>query len=589
MPDINIKIRNKVAKGEYAVIVCDNSDYTAVFDFDAEWDEYTTKTARFVYGGRYTDVVFSGNECAVPVMQNTRAVTVGVFAGDLHTTTPAYFACVPSILFGNGIPADPTPDVYAQIMELLNNIADGGKPATTERLGVVQIGENLKITAAGVLSVDTATQVQSDWNQNDSTQPDYVKNRPFYTGNTVETVLVEERTVEFADAGGIYIAQFPSTFESTVGETYKVYWDGTAYECICVDFIDKTVIGNQSIVGAGSDTGEPFIMAVKNGVEIQIAAADTSASHTFSISGLVQEVVKIDRKYLPDTIATKSEVEAAQTAANNAQTTANNAQTTASNAQTTANNAQTTANNAKSEALDLAARMFGHTSVVDNAFDNDKTLSITSLPACIESIGSRAFAGCKNLALTSLPSGITSIGNGAFSDCTKLALTSLPSGLTSIGFQVFSGCKNLALTSLPSGLTSIDSYAFSDCTKLALTSLPSGLTSIGSNAFAGCKNLALTSLPSGLTSIGFNAFFQCSKLALTSLPSGLTSIGKHAFQGCTGLTSITFTGTPTSIDIGAFSGCSNLTTINVPWTEGAVANAPWGATNATINYNYTEV
>ena len=162
MPNINIKIRNKVAKGEYAVIVCDNSDYTAVFDFDAEWDEYTTKTARFVYGGRYTDVVFSGNECPVPVIQDTRAVTVGVFAGDLHTTTPAYFMCLPSILCGGGVPADPTPDVYAQIMELLSNIADGGKPATTERLGVVQIGENLKITEEGVLSVDTATEVEQD-------------------------------------------------------------------------------------------------------------------------------------------------------------------------------------------------------------------------------------------------------------------------------------------------------------------------------------------------------------------------------------------------------------------------------------------
>lgn len=43
----------------------------------------------------------------------------------------------------------------------------------------------------------------------------------------------------------------------------------------------------------------------------------------------------------------------------------------------------------------------------------------------------------------------------------------------------------------------------------------------------------------------------------------------------------------TSIEIvaDAFEGCTNLTTINVPWAEGAVANAPWGATNATINYN----
>ena len=663
MPNINIKIRNKVAKADRAIIVCDNSDYVAHFDFDAEWDAYTTKTARFVYGGRYTDVVFSGNECPVPVIQDTRAVTVGVFAGDLHTTTPAYFACVPSILFGNGIPADPTPEVYAQIMELLGKISDEsvakavtdaleqakvsgefdgekGNDGVSPAVSVAAItgGNRVTITdaegaktfdvmdgaqgasgadgkdyvltnadkqeiakaAAGLVDVPS---VQPDWNQNDSTQPDYVKNRPFYAGIPVETVLVEESTVPFAGQGGMYMGQLESTFAATVGETYKVYWDGTAYECTCVDFNNMQVIGNLSIVGAGSDTGEPFVIGVDNGKRIQILTADTSASHTISISGFVQEVVKIDTKYLPNTVATKSEVEVAQTMANNARTTANNAQTTA-------NNAQTTANNAKSEALDLAARMFGHTSVVDNAFDNDKTLSITSLPACIESIGNSAFKNCTKLALTSLPSGLTSIGNsafknctklaltslpsgltsinnGAFFGCTKLALTSLPSGLTSIGFQVFSGCKNLALTSLPSGLTSIDSYAFSGCTKLALTSLPSGLTSIGSNAFTDCTNLALTSLPSGLTSIGYNAFYNCIKLALTSLPSGLTSIGNSAFYNCTKLTSITFTGKPTTISSSAFNSCSNLTTINVPWAEGEVANAPWGATNATINYNYT--
>lgn len=162
MPNIKIEVKNKIARGDGTRVVCDNSDYVAHFAFDAEWDAYDTKTARFVSCGKYTDVVFSGNECAVPVMQDTRAVTVGVFAGDLHTTTPAYFACVPSILCGGGVPADPAPEVYAQIMELLNNIADGGKPATTERLGVVQIGENLKITAEGVLSVDTATEVEQD-------------------------------------------------------------------------------------------------------------------------------------------------------------------------------------------------------------------------------------------------------------------------------------------------------------------------------------------------------------------------------------------------------------------------------------------
>ena len=201
-------------------------------------------------------------------------------------------------------------------------------------------------------SIEAQPSVQPDWNQNDSTQPDYVKNRPFYTGNPVETVLVEESTVSFSfsEDQGLYIAKFPSTFEATVGETYKVSWDGAAYECACVSFYNIPVIGNLSIIGAGSDTGEPFIMAIPNGKGSQILTADTSASHTFSISGLVTEVVKIDPKYLPDTVATKSEVEAAQTTANAAQTTANAAQSTAENAQTTANAAQTTANAAQTAA-----------------------------------------------------------------------------------------------------------------------------------------------------------------------------------------------------------------------------------------------
>lgn len=41
--------------------------------------------------------------------------------------------------------------------------------------------------------------------------------------------------------------------------------------------------------------GEPFIIGAFNGAELRITTLDTSASHTVSISGFVQEVVKIDR------------------------------------------------------------------------------------------------------------------------------------------------------------------------------------------------------------------------------------------------------------------------------------------------------
>ena len=138
------------------------------------------------------------------------------------------------------------------------------------------------------------------------------------------------------------------------------------------------------------------------------------------------------------------------------------------------------------------------------------------------------------------------------------------------------------------GYTKIRGFGFLGCTSLALTSLPAGLTEIGYFAFNGCTSLALTSLPAGLTSIGDSAFNGCTSLALTSLPAGLTSIGGEAFRDCANLTNITFKGTPTSISGIAFVYVPNLTVINVPWAEGEVAGAPWGAPRATINYNYTE-
>ena len=122
--DIKINIKNKIAVlAEPFRIVCGNSDYTAVFSFDDEWDAYPIKTARFVNGGNYTDVVFEGNRCAIPVMQNITGVYIGVYAGNLHTTTPAFIVCDKSILCSGGIPEEPTPNVYAQLLELISAMA----------------------------------------------------------------------------------------------------------------------------------------------------------------------------------------------------------------------------------------------------------------------------------------------------------------------------------------------------------------------------------------------------------------------------------------------------------------------------------
>lgn len=121
--EISITIRDKIAKNsaqnetEY---ICNNSDFVVIFDFDEEWSKYETKTARFRWEGSYADVVFTGNRCNIPVIQDTYHIYVGVFAGDLWTTTPAHISAKKSILCGIGSPTPPDNDVYAQIIEALD-------------------------------------------------------------------------------------------------------------------------------------------------------------------------------------------------------------------------------------------------------------------------------------------------------------------------------------------------------------------------------------------------------------------------------------------------------------------------------------
>ena len=162
-------------------------------------------------------------------------------------------------------------------------------------------GQLLSKTESGTEWIDPPQSgVQPDWSQNDETAPDYIKNKPFYTGDPVETVLVEESTVQFTDIGGLYMGAIKPTFSPTVGNAYKISWDGTDYESTCVKVGQYTYIGNLSIDGSGPDTGEPFLMLVVN-QEINVATLDGSFYHTISISRFVPGVVvKIDPKYLPD-------------------------------------------------------------------------------------------------------------------------------------------------------------------------------------------------------------------------------------------------------------------------------------------------
>lgn len=62
-------------------------------------------------------------------------------------------------------------------------------------------------------------------------------------------------------------------------------------------------------------------------------------------------------------------------------------------------------------------------------------------------------------------------------------------------------------------------------------------------------------------------------------------IGGDQIYNCSSITQIIINSTPSYIHPGAFRNAANLTDIYVPWSEGSVASAPWGAKKATIHYD----
>ena len=163
----------------------------------------------------------------------------------------------------------------------------------------------------------------------------------------------------------------------------------------------------------------------------------------------------------------------------------------------------------------------------------------------------------------------------------------LPSDLTKIGNYAFAGCNKLRLSSLPNSITEIGRYAFYNCFYTNLTSLPTSLTKIYPSAFEGCTRLNITSIPNGVTSIGERAFYDCESIKTIEIPTSVYSVGSEAFRNCLNLTKVKFKDILDTVGTNAFAYCPKLTNIYVPWAEGAVAGAPWGATNATIHYNTT--
>ena len=124
------------------------------------------------------------------------------------------------------------------------------------------------------LMVEIPSIVQTDYNQNDSTAPDYMKNRPFYTGDT-GIVKIDKKYLPFLPKpnGEAYL-----TFSSSNGFTLSIkfkrkIWDGTL-EYFASDGT-WTVWNGDNTLSAESNGGEYVLYLRGTGNTIITANSDS--------------------------------------------------------------------------------------------------------------------------------------------------------------------------------------------------------------------------------------------------------------------------------------------------------------------------
>ena len=152
-------VKNREISPENGILlflIGDNADYKAQFEFDSEWNG-VVKTARFVRGKKFQEVVLVNDECEIPIeVLKQGFLEVGVFSAEM-TTTPCRILVKGSIKELGGMTAEPTPDVYRQIIKMIEDLEVVGvtdEAKSKERLEIPYKaeGRTVLVLSAGAFS-----------------------------------------------------------------------------------------------------------------------------------------------------------------------------------------------------------------------------------------------------------------------------------------------------------------------------------------------------------------------------------------------------------------------------------------------------
>ena len=192
------------------------------------------------------------------------------------------------------------------------------------------------------------------------------------------------------------------------------------------------------------------------------------------------------------------------------------------------------------------------TSIGNEAFFFNTTLTNITIPTSVTSIGFAAFEFCVSLPSVTISASVTNIGNGAFLGCASLTAITVDAQNS-----VYSSMNGVLFDK---GQTTIVQYP---CGLGGGYTVPNSVTSIGFASFEFCGELTGVIIPGSITNIGNNAFYECASLTSVTIPNSVTSIGEIAFEYCYNLTNVTIGNSVNNIGEAAFGGCTSLTAITV--------------------------
>ena len=192
----------------------------------------------------------------------------------------------------------------------------------------------------------------------------------------------------------------------------------------------------------------------------------------------------------------------------------------------------------------------GVTSIADEAFAENLSLTSVTFPASVKWIGDMAFRCCSNIIEFKVDEnneflcaidgdlytkdgtelinyaqgkndisfvvreGVTYIRNVVFKYCENLEQVSIPNTVKRIECAAFRGCTKLTHIDIPGSVKELVRWVFAECTALTEVRLNDGTWLIGEGAFESCTNLRDIYIPDSVENIFYDAFWGCEKLTI---------------------------------------------------------------------------